>query len=64
MTIMTIMDRKTGTQLEIEFFNNVYEARQRAIRLAGYAGYLNFVKDSYGDAHADNKIYSVDLMRA
>lgn len=64
MTIMEIMDKRTGTQLKIEFFNNVYEARQRSIRLTGYAGYLNFIKGSNGDSHAENRNYVVDLIRA
>jgi hypothetical protein len=61
---MEITNKNTGIQLEIEFFNNVYEARQRAIRLTGYAGYLNFIKGSNGDSHAENKNYVVDLLRA
>ena len=64
MTIMEITNKKNGVKLEVEFFNNAYEARQRAIRLAGYAGYLNFVKDADGDIHASNKKYSIDLVVA
>lgn len=64
MTIMEITNKKNGIKLEVEFFNNTYEARQRAIRLAGYAGFLNFIKDADGDTHAENKNYSVDLLRA
>lgn len=64
MTIMEITNKKNGVKLEVEFFNNTYEARQRAIRLTGYAGYLDFVKDADGDTHAENKNYSVDILRA
>lgn len=64
MTIMEITNKKNGVKLEVEFFNNVHEARQRAIRLTSYAGYLDFVKDSDGDIHASNKKYSVDLIVA
>ncbi len=64
MTIMEITNKKNGVKLEVEFFNNTYEARQRAIRLTSYAGFLNFVKDADGDSHAENKNYSVDLLRA
>lgn len=64
MTIMEITDKRTGIKLEVEFFNNYYEARQRSIRLAGYAGYLDFIKDADGDSHAENKNYSVDILRA
>lgn len=64
MTIMEIVDKRTGIKLEVEFFNNYYEARQRSIRLAGYAGFLDFKKDRDGDSHAENKNYTVDLLRA
>lgn len=64
MMIMEITDKRTGIKLEVEYFNTVYEAKQKAIRLAGYAGYLDFVKDRDGDSKAENKNYNVDLIRA
>lgn len=64
MTIMEITDKRTGLKLEVEFFNQFYDARQRSIRLAGYAGFLDFKKDRDGDSHAENKNYTVDLLRA
>ena len=63
MTVMEIVDKRTGVKFEVEYFNTVYEAKQRAIRLAGYAGFLDFVKDRDGDSKAENKNYSVDLVR-
>lgn len=64
MTIMEITNKITGVKVELEFFNNFYEAKQRSIRLAGYAGYLDFIRDADGDSHAENKNYVVDLLRA
>ena len=63
MVVMEIMDKRTGIKVETEFFNSFCEARQMSIRLAGYAGYLDFIKDSDGDSHAENRNYSVDLVR-
>ena len=63
MMIMEITNKNNGIKLEVEYFNTAYEAKQRAIRLVGYAGYLDFVKDRDGDSKAENKNYSVDLVR-
>lgn len=64
MIIMEIVNKNTGVKMEVEFFNQFYDARQRAIRLTGYAGFLDFKKDRDGDSHAENKNYTVDLLRA
>lgn len=64
MVVMEITDRNTNVRLEVEFFNNFYEAKRRSIRLAGYAGYLDFIRDADGDSHAENRHYSVDITRA
>lgn len=63
MIAMQISNKKTGA-LEVEWFNTLGEAKQRAIVLAGYAGFLNFIKDRDGDSHAENRHYSVDLLVA
>lgn len=63
MTIMEIVNKNTGIKLEVEFFDSNYEAKQRAIALTRYAGYLDFIKSGNGDSHAENRKYSIDLLR-
>lgn len=63
MIIMEITNKNTG-KLEVEYFNTFSEAKARAIRLAGYAGFLEFMKDRDGDSHAENHRYCIDLLVA
>ena len=63
MVFMEITDKNSGITIEKSFFNQMYEAKNTAIRLAGYAGYFNFERDHDGDLVADNETFKVDIVR-
>ena len=61
--MMTLEVKNTqGKSLHVETFNTQYEAKNQAIRMCGYAGFLKFVKERGGDITASNSKYKVDIM--
>lgn len=61
---MVVMEIAKGTQkVTVEYFNTVWQAKQQAIRLAGYAGWLKFIQDADGDMTAENDQFRVDITR-
>ena len=61
---MVVMEIVKGTQkVTVEYFNTAWQAKQQAIRLAGYAGWLKFIQDSDGDLSAENDQFRVDITR-
>lgn len=61
---MVCMEIVKGTQkVTVEYFNAVWQAKQQAIRLAGYAGWLKFIQDADGDITASNDQFRVDITR-
>lgn len=65
MIFMQITDKNSGIVVEKSFFdhNQMYDAKNTAIRLAGYAGYFKFEKNRSGDLVADNETFKVDIVR-
>lgn len=62
MIIMELTNKNTGIVVE-HFCNDMHEAKNTAIRLARYAGFLNFEKDRSGDLVANNRTFKVDIVR-
>jgi len=63
MIIMELTNKNTGMIIKRQFCNDVHDAKSTAIRLARYAGFLNFEKDRSGDLIANNKTFKVDIVR-
>ena len=61
MVVMEI--RKGNLKFAVEYFDAMWQAKQQAIRLAGYAGWLKFIQDSDGDLSAENDQFRVDITR-
>lgn len=63
MVVMELINNRTGMVIERQFCNDVHDAKDTAIRIARYAGFLNFEKDRSGDLSAKNRIFKVDIVR-
>lgn len=55
--------RKGNLKFAVEYFNAMWQAKQQAIRLAGYAGWLKFIQDADGDITASNDQFVVDITK-
>lgn len=55
--------RKGNLDVTVEYFDSMWQAKQQAIRLAGYAGWLKFIQDEDGDITASNDKFVVDITR-
>ena len=61
---MVCMEIKKGSlEVAVEYFDAMWQAKQQAIRLAGYAGWLRFIQDADGDITASNDTFKVDITR-